>query len=79
MDSIKTDNELIIETGKCKPIKMVMVDDGGSVAELESAYEKLIDRVKAVTPEKPVFVRWNKRIGTYELIDKRDLFKAPDE
>lgn len=78
MDSIEIDNEIIIETGKCKPIKMVIVGDGGSAAELESAYAKLTDRAKAVTPEKPVFVRWNKRTGTYELIDKRDLFKTPD-
>lgn len=79
MDSIKIDNGLKTETGRYKPIKMVFVGDGSFVAELESACEKLADRVKAVTSEKPVFVRWNKRTGAYELIDKQDLFKNPDE
>lgn len=76
MASIEIDNELIIESGKHKPIKMVLVGDECSATEPESAWEKLTDRVKAVTPEKPVFVRWNKRTGTYELIDQRDLFKG---
>lgn len=79
MDSTKIDNELIIETGKCEPIKMVLVGDGSFAAELESACAKLADRVKAATSEKSVFVRWNKRTGVYELIDKQDLFKSPDE
>lgn len=70
MDSTEIDNELIIEAGKCKPIKVVLtVNQEDSVAEPESAWGKLTDRVKAVTPEKPVFVRWNKRTGTYELVD----------
>lgn len=69
MDSIKTDNELMIETGKCKPIKMVLVGDGGSAKQLEFAWEKLTDRVKSATSEKPILVRWNKRTGTYEVMD----------
>jgi hypothetical protein len=56
-----------------------MVGDGGSVTELESAYEKLIDRVKAATSEKPISVRWNKRIGAYEIIDKQAWFKNSGE
>lgn len=79
MASTEIDNELIIETGKHKPIKMVLVGDRGSAKQLESACAKLADRVKAATSEKSVFVRWNKRTGVYELIDKQDLFKSPDE
>lgn len=69
MASTEIDNELIIETGKHKPIKMVLVDDECSATELESACEKLTDRVKAATSEKPILVRWNKRTGTYEVMD----------
>ena len=79
MDSTEIDNESIIETGKHKPIKMVLVGDGGSAKQLEFAWEKLTDRVKAVTSEKPISVRWNRRTGAYELIDKQDWFKNSDE
>lgn len=79
MASIEIDNELIIESGKHKPIKMVLVGDEYSTEQPESAWKKLTGRVKAATSEKPVFVRWNKRTGTYELINKQDLFKNPDK
>lgn len=79
MDSTKIDNELIIETGKCKPIKMVLVGDGSFAEQLESACKQLADRVKATTSEKPIFVRWNKRIGAYEVVDKQDWFKDADK
>lgn len=79
MDSIKIDNGLKTETDRYKPIKVIFEGDECSATEPESVWEKLTDRVKTATSEKPVFVRWNKRTGTYELIDKRDLFKNPDK
>ena len=65
MDSIKIDNGLKTETGRYKPIE----GDECSATELESAFEKLTDRVKAATSENPILVQWNKRTGTYEVMD----------
>lgn len=79
MDSIKIDNEIIIEHGRYKPSKAIFEGDVRSITELESACVKLTDRVKAVTPEKPVFVRWNKRTGAYEVLEKQDWFKNSGE
>ena len=69
MDSIKIENGLKTETGRYQPIKVIFEGDECSVTELESACEKLTDRVKAATPEKPILVRWNKTTGTYEVMD----------
>lgn len=79
MDSTEIDNELIIEIGRHKPIKMVLVGDRGSTEQLESACKKFADRVKAATSEEPIWIRWNKRTGIYEVVDKQDLFKNSDE
>lgn len=69
MELIKIDNGLKTETGRYKPIKVIFEGDECSATQLESACEKLTDRVKAATSEKPIFVRWNKKTGTYEVID----------
>lgn len=79
MDSIKIDNEIIIEPGRYKPSKAIFEGDVRSITELESAYEKLTDRVKAAISEKPIFIRWNKRTGAYEVLEKQDWFKNSDE
>ena len=69
MDSIKIENGLKTETGRYKPIKVIFEGDECSAEQLESACAKLTDRVKAATSEKPILVRWNKRTGTYEVMD----------
>ena len=69
MDSIKIENGLKTETGRYKPIKVIFEGDECSAEQLESARKKLTDRVKAATSEKPIFFRWNKRTGTYEVMD----------
>ena len=69
MDSIEIDNGLKTETDRYKPIKIIFEGDECSATEPESACEKLADGVKSATSEKPILVRWNKRTGTYEVMD----------
>lgn len=94
MDSTEIDNELIIEVGKCKPIKVVLtVNQEDSVAEPESA--ELVDNlfipdgatiIGSCDPKTIILMNWAEEARATERIKaledwlmEQDLFKSSDE